>query len=123
MGAAVPREKKSKPMKKMSKEATVWLSVVGGVVGLSLLSKMAGVAKAEVNLSTEGKNMVAIADQDKNVLVSLMHISEAIAYLKLAAQQDGGGDARTLGEAMKKQKRALAFIHKKCPKLKAKGWQ
>jgi len=107
----------------MKSETTIWLSVVGGVVGLSLLSKMTGAGNpSNLNFTEQGKNMMAISDQDKNVLISLMHISEAIAYLKLSAEQ-GAGNANTLEDAMKKQKRALAFIHKKCPALKAKGWQ
>lgn len=103
-------------------ERTIWFSVVGGVVGLSLLSKMTGVMESKMSFTEEGKNMMAVSDQDKNVLISLMHISEAIAYLKIAAE-NGGGNANVLGDALKKQKRALNFIHRKCPKLKAKGWQ
>ncbi len=103
-------------------EKTIWFSVVGGVIGLSLLSKMTGTMDASINFTEEGKNMMATSDQDKNVLISLMHISEAIAYLKIAAQK-GGGNPNMLADAQKKQKRALKFVHKYCPRLKAKGWQ
>jgi hypothetical protein len=103
-------------------EKAIWFSVVGGVLGLSLLSKMTGTMQSTINFTEEGKNRMATSDQDKNAVISLMHISEAIAYLKIAAVK-GGGNANTLADAQKKQKRALKFIHQKCPTLKAKGWQ
>lgn len=107
----------------MKPKTTIWLGVVGGVVGLSFLSTMTGAGQSyHVNFTEEGKNRMATSDQDKNVILSLMHISEAIAYLKLSSYHDAG-NASLLADAKKKQKRALAFIHKKCPALKAKGWQ